>query len=101
MATSTAFKAAIVAQIEYIDDDLDKAEATYLCDRYFEALDKQQALEANEITSYSIAGRTFTRRTAAEGQSVINQLRHELDGFLYGTAHLVDANTETAEPTGL
>lgn len=80
-------------------DAVRKAEATYCKDRYINALQKQASLENNEITSYTIGGRTFTRRNASEGQSVINELRNELSTLVWGTIVLADNNAEFDQPT--
>jgi hypothetical protein len=100
-ASSTALKAAYTTEVAKIDDTLTNAEATYLLDRWIEALDKQNELEANNITSYSIAGRTVTRSNISEGQEACNQLRAQLFQMIYGSASLVDLNSEIAEPSGV
>jgi hypothetical protein len=73
-----------------------KAEATSVKDRYLASLEKQAALENNEIQSYTIGGRTFTRRDAGAGQNVINSLRSELHSLVYGTIVLADNNSESS-----
>ena len=93
MASSiTALKAAFTVQIATISDALRKAEAEYTLDVWADAMTKQAALEANDITSYSIGGRTFTRRDIAAGQQSVQQLRYNLEAFIYGTQSLVDNN---------
>ena len=88
-----ALKAAYLVEVAKISNVLDKAEATYLVDVWADAVDKQSALEANDIVSYSIGGRTFTRRDVAAGQEAIAQLRYEIRAFIYGTTTLIDNNT--------
>ena len=97
-ASSVALKAAYTTEIATISDTLQSAKATYTLDRYIEALDKQNALEANEIQSYTMAGRTFTRRDASAGQDVINELQYELEGYIYGHVVLADNNTGVPQP---
>ncbi len=92
MASSTALKAAFTTEIAKISDTLQNAEATYTLDRYIEALDKQNALEAGNIISYTMAGRTFTKRNAGDGQAVVQQLRADLNKFIYGRVYLSDNN---------
>ena len=98
MAAIDALTTAYQTEIAKISDPLTKAQATYLLERYIAALQKQAALEANEIVSYSIAGRSFTRRDIAGGQSAINSMQGDLDRMFHGTVSLVDMNVEVAEP---
>ena len=50
----TALKAAFTTEIAKISDTLRNAEATYTLDRWTDAVTQQSALEANQISSYSI-----------------------------------------------
>jgi len=95
MAAIEDLKNAWVARIGTISDALVKAEATYLLDQYIAALPQQAALEANQITSYSIGGRSFTRRMVGEGQSAIQRMKFELYQYCYGSTSLCDANEDT------
>ena len=83
---------AYTTEIAKISDTLVKAEATYCAERLVAAMAKQASLEANEIQSYSIAGRTITRRDTSAGLDLINSLRHELYGYNRGHVSLVDLN---------
>ena len=96
-ASSTALKAAFTTEIAKISDTLQNAEAAYTLDRYIEALDKQNALEAGNVTSYTMAGRTFTKRNASDGQAIVQQLRADLNKFIYGTVTLLDNNHGVTE----
>lgn len=89
MANIDTLKTALEAEIEHIDDDLAKAEAAVLCDRYIAALTGQSDMEAGAVQSYSIAGRTVTRRNAGEGQRLIESLRSQLYAYLRGPGALV------------
>lgn len=97
-ASSTALKAALLVEVNKIKDALPLAEATYTLDRYIDALDQQNALEAGAIDSYSIAGRSVTRRNAASGQAVVDALRARLNQMIYGSVTMMDMNVGVAEP---
>lgn len=90
MADSTALKAAYTTAIANIDDTLLNAEATYMLDRWIEALDSQNEMEAGSISSYSIAGRTVTKTNATEGRNLVESLRGNLQIFIYGSESLMD-----------
>lgn len=92
MAAIDDLKAAWVKEIAKISDALIKAEADYALDQYVAALPRQAALEANEIASYSIGGRSFTRRDITAGQIAIERLRNNLYRYCKGSTSLVDAN---------
>ncbi len=83
--------------IATISDDLRQKKATYVLERYIAAVQKQTALEASEIESYSIAGRTVTRRNVESGQSAISDLEAELDRYIYGGTALINMNAGTRE----
>jgi len=85
--------------IATISDALIKAEATFALTRYKDALTKQAALENNEVLSYTIAGRSVTRRDPGAGQSVIATLRVELHRSVFGNVSLGDMNTQTLIPS--
>jgi len=93
MADIAPLKAAYETEIATISDTLRKARATYQLDVYCDAMAKQAALEANDITSYSIAGRTITRRDIKAGQQATQQLAYDLESAIYGTSSLIDNNT--------
>ena len=100
MASSTALKTAYTTAVGHIDDTLLKAEATYLLDRWVEALDAQNAVEGGQIQSYTIAGRTVTKSSLGEGSKLIDRLRGQLQMMIYGSAILLDMNEEDSQPTG-
>lgn len=88
---------AITTEVALISDTLNKAKAAYVQESYIAALTKQTALEANEITSYSIGGRSFTYRDVQAGASAVAALESELAGLIYGTSRLIDMNTGTSQ----
>lgn len=100
MAAIDDLKTAWETEIAKISDTLRNANATYQLDRYIAALAKQAALEANEISQYSIGNRSITRRDADAGKVLITDLQTSLYYAVYGNVGLVDMNTDIAEPAG-
>jgi len=96
MADSTALKAAYLVEVNKIGDALQLAQATYTLDRWTEALDAQNALEAGSIQSYSIAGRSVTKANISEGQTAIDKLHSNLFYMIYGSESLMDLNNTIA-----
>ena len=80
----TQLETALKAEINSMTDALGKAEASVLCDRYIAALTAQSSMESGAIQSYSIAGRTVTRRDPAAGEELTRSLRSELNAYIGG-----------------
>ena len=83
-ANIDALKVALEAEIAAMTDALGKAEASVLCDRYIDALTAQSSMESGAIQSYTIAGRTVTRRDPAAGEALTRSLRSELNAYIGG-----------------
>jgi len=99
MATALAtLTAAWEVQIATIGDDLSKANATYILERYVAAVAKIASLEAQNTVSYSIADRSVQRRSLADAEKLRISLETQLAQACYGSATLVDLNTVVAEP---
>ena len=88
-ANTQALKTAIESEVATIEDTLARAEAQVLCDRYIAAVESQSQMESGAVASYSIAGRTVTRRNAAEGQALIDSLRNAVYGYIRGNVSYV------------
>ena len=94
MASDPAdLKAAYLVEVNKISNVLQKARATYLVDMWSDAIDQNAALLANDIISYSVGGRTITRRNASEGNSAIAEMEYTINVLIYGTISLIDNNT--------
>lgn len=85
-----ALKAALQAEIDGLADALDKAEAQVALDRYASALTAQSEMEGGAVQSYTIAGRTVTRRTAETGVRLLAELRAQLYRYIRGSVAVVD-----------
>jgi len=94
-ANLSLLKQAFLDEIETISDTLIKARARYYVDRMIDAYEKQSALENNEIASYTVMNRTFTRRNVTEGREVIYELEADLRTMIYGSVTLADINLGT------
>ena len=99
MTALSELKSAWTARLASISDPVVKAEATYLLDNYVTATEKQVALEASNIQSYTLGGRSITRRDVAVGQSMIQSMRMDLYRYCYGGNSLVDMNTASETAT--
>ncbi len=91
-ANTVLLRAAIAAKLA-AETDLDAlavAEANVLLDRYIAALDAQASMEAGALESYSIAGRTITRRDPGQGQPLIEDLRRQLYAYFRDDVILTD-----------
>ena len=97
MAAIDDLKTAWQTEIAKISDTLIKADATYNLDAYIAAVAQQSALEAKEIQSYSIGGRTFTYRDVNAGAQAIAKLQSSLHTAVYGRINLVDFNVRTTD----
>ena len=89
-AVKTQWQAKIDAQTGI--DPLIKAEAELVLERYTDAISDQASLEEGIIQSYTIAGRTFTYKTAAQASKSIEGLRNELISLVFGDVTLVNMN---------
>lgn len=97
MSAINNLKAAWTARLATISDAVVKAEATYLLDNYIVAYEKQAALEAQTIASYSLGGRSVTRRNAEIGRDMIQSMKTELHRYCYGSTTLIDMNINDTE----
>jgi len=98
MAAITDLKNAWTAELAGIADPVIEAEATYLLDGYITALTNQTALDAKTISSYTIGGRTVTRRDVSVGRNLIQGMKTELYRYVYGSTTLIDMNEGVSEP---
>ena len=87
-----ALKAEYAVEIAKISNTLRNKKATYILERWYSAATNQQALEDNEVTSYTITGRTITRRNVKEGEMLVGDLEAKLNGLIYGNTNLIDLN---------
>jgi len=90
----TALKDAITVEIAKISDTfpLRKPEAEYVRDRWFDAAKGVAELEGGTITSYTMAGRTFTFSSIDNLRKIEGELRAKIDRLIYGNTHLLDLN---------
>jgi len=89
-AETVALEAAYQAEINELTDAIGKAEADVILKRYIAALDAQQKVAAGSLQSYTIAGRTITRRNAGEGEAQIENLRAQLAAYVRSPVSYVD-----------
>ena len=80
----TVLQTEINARIAEIDDTIGRAEAAVVAERYIHALQSQEELEAGSVASYTVAGRTITRRDPSAGHGLVRLLRSELMAYIGG-----------------
>ena len=97
MSAINDLKAAWTARLATISDAVVKAEATYLLENYIAAYTNQAALEANTISSYSLGGRSVTKRNGEIGRAMIQSMKVELYRYCYGSNSLIDMNINDEE----
>lgn len=95
----TALKTAFTTEIDRISDTfpLRKPEATYTLDRWFDAASGVAELESGTITSYTMAGRTFTFSGVENLRKIEGELRAKLERLIYGNTHLLDLNLQRGQ----
>lgn len=89
-------KAALLIEVEAIDDAIRQAEALCVLDQYIAALTKQAESSATNIQSYSIAGRSVNRTTPQEYSVTVGALKAQLYSLIYGS--VVHADLRGADP---
>lgn len=72
------------ARAAEIDFELDRLECLRLIDEWNNAQTSVAALSANEIASYSIAGRSVQRKGTGELADRVSDLYAQIQGYLYG-----------------
>ena len=86
---------AYTAKILLISDSLRALRATWLLDRWNTAAGELTSAEASDVISYSILGRTFTKRDLSQATTLVNSLEGEVRRSIYGTTRLVDLNVNS------
>lgn len=90
MSALTDLQAAYQAEIDEIADQLAKARASMLLERLVSAYESQAKLEARDIQSYTIAGRSVTYRTLDTGKTMIAELETSLMRSIRGSTYRVN-----------
>jgi len=66
MSATSDLKAYYIAQAEYITDEGDKLEALAAIDRWYNCRLAIDSLSASDVASYSIGGRSVTRKPLSD-----------------------------------
>lgn len=78
-------------------DDITKYRALIVIDQYIAALEQQASSTSTDIQSYSIGGRSVTRREGTGYQETVARLWNELNELLYGNITYADFRKNFAE----
>ena len=99
MTAIADLQAAWTTEIAKISDALIKAHATYLLERYIAAVAKVAALEADNVSSYSMLGRSITKRSTVDAKALSASLENDLAACVYGRTRRIDANMGSTTTT--
>lgn len=92
MSALTDLQSAWQTEIEKISDPLYKAKAVYVLTQYVAALAAQTSSAGTDISSYSISGRSVTRRDGGAMSDLVLGIEFELRQLVYGNVTLADMN---------
>jgi len=95
MSNYTDLKAAYQAEANLLTDTISKTKALILIDQYCAAIEAQATAAANDVTSYSIGGRSVTRGGGQSFQKQVQYLEQQLNDILYGFISYADFRTNT------
>lgn len=95
MSNYTDLKTAYQVEANLLTDTIAKSKALILIDQYCAALEAQATSAANDVTSYSIGGRSVTRGGGQSFQKQVQLLEEQLNAILYGFVSYADFRTTT------
>ena len=93
MSNYTDLKAAYQVEANLLTDTIAKSKALILIDQYMAALEAQATASANDVTSYSIGGRSVTRADATRYADIVRSLEAQLNEVLHGFVTYADFRT--------
>jgi hypothetical protein len=93
---ATALETAIQTEITAMPAGIRKEAAQEKLTEYVAAKAAAASSASNDVVSYSIAGRSVTRRNNAEFRTFVKELETELCDLIYGSDSLISFSTETS-----
>lgn len=90
MASIDDWKTALLVKVALIDDDEKRLMCTVLVDQAYDALVAQSRAVDSDIASYSIQGRSVTRRNMTENTATYSRLMRQIRRMLYGITTVSD-----------
>lgn len=90
MTNYSSLQTALEALANDLDDDVRKYECLILIDQYVDAIEAQATTVSSDVASYTINGRTVSRREVLAMQSQVNNLKQQINDILYGNVSYVD-----------
>lgn len=98
MATNyDLLKAELQTKANALEEAARKYKALILIDQYIACLEQQAASTATDVTSYSIGGRSVTRRGTGEFSNTVARLESELNEIFYGNISLADFRVNSVD----
>ncbi len=90
MSNISDLQAAYLVEIAKITDPLSKIEAKTILDNLIAALTAEKSLAGQNLSSYSAAQVSITRRQIKDAQASVVQYRGELRRYLFGNVESPD-----------
>jgi len=90
MTNYSSLQTALESLANDLDDDVRKYECLILIDQYVDAIEAQATTVSSDVASYTINGRTVSRREVLAMQSQVNNLKQQINDILYGNVSYVD-----------
>lgn len=100
MSNYTDLQTALEALADDLDDTVAKLECKILIDQYVDAIEAQATTVSSDVQSYTIGGRTVTRREVVGMQNQVLSLKRQINELLYGNISYADFRTNLVD-TGL
>ena len=83
-------KTALDVLANQLEDDIPKYKCLALIDQYVAAFEAQATTVSSDVQSYSIGGRSVTRREVISMQNQVSNLERQIYETLYGNISYVD-----------
>jgi hypothetical protein len=93
---ATALETAIQAEITAMPAGIRKEAAQEKLSEYVAAKSAAASAASNDVISYTISGRSVTRRNNSEFRVFVRELETELMNLIYGSESLISFSTETS-----
>jgi len=97
MANIDDYKTELQTLANTLDSDLQKYKALVLIDQYIDALTAQGTATSTDVASYSIGGRTVTRKQVESMQRQAPMLEAQINEIFYGNISYADFRTNLVD----
>ena len=90
MSDLTDLKTSLETLADELDDDVQKYKCKIYIGQYIDALTAQSTNTSPDVQSYTINGRTVSRREIISMQKQVDNLEARINRILYGSVSLAD-----------